>query len=81
MCLGAPGKLVEIQNDEPRFAIVEVGGARRSVSLAMLPDEEVGPGDWLLVHMGFAMARIDEQEARQVADLRIRPSLDLARHS
>ena len=73
--------MVEIQNDELRFAVVEVSGARRSVSLAMLPDEEVGPGDWLLVHMGFALARIDELEARQIAGSRIGVSSDLARHS
>jgi hydrogenase expression/formation protein HypC len=72
---------VEIQNDELRLALVEVGGDRRSVSLAMLADEEVEAGNWLLVHMGFALARIDEQEARRIVDSRIEMSSELAGRS
>ena len=81
MCIGVPGQLVEIQNDELRLALVEVGGDRRSVSLAMLADEEVEAGNWLLVHMGFALARIDEQEARRIVDSRIEMSSELAGRS
>lgn len=63
MCLGIPGQVVDILDVEQALAKVEVSGAQRSVSLRLLDDEPVGPGDWVLVHVGFAMARIDEEEA------------------
>ena len=63
MCIGARGRLVEILSEELGLATVEVEGVARCGSLAMLPDEDVEPGDWVLVHVGFAVARIDEQEA------------------
>jgi hydrogenase expression/formation protein HypC len=63
MCLGIPGQVVDIVDAEHYLAKVEVSGARRTVSLRLLADEGVGVGDWVLVHVGFAMARIDEDEA------------------
>ena len=67
MCLGIPGQVVSITDPERQLAMVDVGGVQREVNLACI----VGPehplaacvGDWVLVHVGFAMSRIDEAEA------------------
>jgi hydrogenase expression/formation protein HypC len=64
MCLGIPGQLIEIIDEDFRVGTVEVSGVRRSVILALLPDEVVA-GDWVLVHVGFALARIDEEDAQR----------------
>ena len=64
MCLGIPGRLVEIINDDFQVGMVEVSGVRGAVSLALVWDE-IAVGDWVLVHVGFALARIDEQEAER----------------
>jgi hydrogenase expression/formation protein HypC len=64
MCLGIPGRLVEVINEDFRVGTVEVSGVRGSVSLALLP-EGTAVGDWVLVHVGFAIARIDEDEAQR----------------
>jgi hydrogenase expression/formation protein HypC len=79
MCLGIPGQLVEILSEELRLATVEVAGVRRSVSLAMLPDADVEPRDWVLVHVGFALAKIDEQDAYRMIDSRFDPSREFVR--
>ena len=67
MCLGIPGQIVEIISEELNLAMVDVGGVRRAVNVAFIVDEEhpvaACLGDWVLVHVGFAMIRIDEQEA------------------
>lgn len=68
MCLGIPGQVVEIRDPVHHVGVVSVEGVRREVSLALLADDggpEVTPGTWVLVHVGFAMARIDEAEAAQ----------------
>ena len=62
MCLGIPGRLVEIINEDFQVGTVEVSGVRGAVSLALVRDE-ITVGDWVLVHVGFALARIDEQDA------------------
>jgi hydrogenase expression/formation protein HypC len=62
MCLGIPARLVEIVDAERGVAKAEIGGVRRNVSIELLADE-VGAGDWVLVHVGFALAKIDEAEA------------------
>jgi hydrogenase expression/formation protein HypC len=67
MCLGIPGRLVEIISQDFRVGIVEVSGVRRSVSLAVLTDD-VTVGDWVLVHVGFALARIDEEDAHRTLE-------------
>ena len=67
MCLGIPGQIVEIVDTENRVAKVDVSGVRRNVDVGLLwegPDA-VGVGDWVLIHVGFAISRIDEGEARQ----------------
>lgn len=63
MCLGIPGQVIDIVDPEHFLATVEVSGARRTVSVRLLADDGVDAGDWVLVHVGFAMALIDEDEA------------------
>lgn len=65
MCLAIPGKIVEIVDAENRIAKVDVGGVRRSVNVGMLDEDEARIGDYVLIHVGFAMSRIDEREAEE----------------
>jgi hydrogenase expression/formation protein HypC len=66
MCLAIPGKIIEIFDAENHLAKVEVGGVRRSVNIGMLDGEGgVDVGDYVLIHVGFAMSKIDEQEAQE----------------
>jgi hydrogenase expression/formation protein HypC len=64
MCLGVPGKVVTVEGD---FADVDFGGVRRKVSLLLYP--EVGEGDYVLVHVGFVIQRLEKQEALQTLEL------------
>jgi hydrogenase expression/formation protein HypC len=68
MCLGIPGRIVSISNAGSRLGVVDVCGVKREVNLACVVDEahplDGCVGDWVLVHVGFAMSRIDEDEAR-----------------
>ncbi|HEX8581189.1 MAG TPA: HypC/HybG/HupF family hydrogenase formation chaperone [Acidimicrobiales bacterium] len=68
MCLGIPGRLVEMVDDNDHLARVEVAGVRRTINIGLLEDEGVGPGDWVLIHVGFAMSRIDEVEAARALE-------------
>jgi hydrogenase expression/formation protein HypC len=61
MCLAIPGQIVEVVDEENRLAKVEVAGVRRTVNVGLFDD--VGPGDWVLIHVGFAISVIDEAEA------------------
>ena len=63
MCLAIPGRIVEIVPGGYRSGIVEVGGVRRRVELGLLEDDRPEPGDWVLIHVGFAMSKISEQDA------------------
>jgi hydrogenase expression/formation protein HypC len=65
MCLGIPGKIIDIVDDENSIAKVDVSGVRRNVSVALVRPEGIEPGDWVLIHVGFAMSKIDENEARE----------------
>ena len=67
MCLGIPGRIVRIDDPVRRLATAEVAGVQRQVNFGCFPDLRVG--EWVLIHVGFAMARIDEAEA--AATLRI----------
>ncbi len=73
MCLGIPGQIVDVSEADKGFAVVNVGGVRRSVNIAFVlsPERPAADclGDWVLVHVGFAMSRIDEQEALRTLDL------------
>jgi hydrogenase expression/formation protein HypC len=62
MCLGIPGLIVEIVDASQQLAKVDVSGIRRTVNIALL-DGEAGVGDWVLIHVGFAMSLIDERQA------------------
>ena len=67
MCLAVPGKVVEVQGEgEVRMARVDFGGVSRQACLAYLP--EAGVGDYVLVHVGFAISRIDEEAARETLE-------------
>lgn len=63
MCLGIPGQVVETVDAENYLAKVDVSGVRRTISVRLLADTGLKDGDWVLVHVGFAMAKIDEDEA------------------
>ena len=65
MCLGIPGQIVEMVDAPNHIAKVEVSGVRRNVNVALLAEGEdaVGIGDWVLIHVGFALSKIDEEEA------------------
>ncbi len=63
MCLAIPGKIVEIVDMENHLAKVDVGGVRRNVNIGILDDVVVG--DYVLIHVGFAMTKIDEKEAAE----------------
>jgi hydrogenase expression/formation protein HypC len=60
MCLGIPGQVVSmVEGYGNQLALVDVVGAQRKVNIGMLDDQELAPGDWVVIHMGFAMERID----------------------
>lgn len=63
MCLGIPGEIVAISTGPGELATVDVAGVRRAINIGLLGEDEVGIGDWVLVHVGFAMSKIDEAEA------------------
>jgi hydrogenase expression/formation protein HypC len=63
MCLAIPGRIVELVADLSPSAIVEVTGVRRRVDLGLLQDDMPAVGDWVLIHVGFAMSRISEEQA------------------
>ncbi len=63
MCLAIPGKIIEIDPQNPRQAVVDVVGVRRKVDLGLLQDDPPVPGDWVLIHVGFAMSKISEADA------------------
>ncbi|GAC1505222.1 MAG: HypC/HybG/HupF family hydrogenase formation chaperone [Candidatus Dormibacteraceae bacterium] len=70
MCLGVPGRVVQIHDIKPPAATVEVKGVKRNVNLALLPaDEQVTVGDDVLVHLGFAMNRITAEEAAETREM------------
>jgi hydrogenase expression/formation protein HypC len=63
MCLGIPGRLVEFVDTHEHLARVDVSGVTRIINIGLLEDECLQPGDWVLIHVGFAMSKIDEEEA------------------
>ena len=65
MCLGIPGKIVEILDEDLLLAKADVSGVRRNINIGLVhhEDEQVAVGDWVLIHVGFAMSKLDEAEA------------------
>ena len=71
MCLGIPGEVIEILPDQPDLAKVDVSGVKRAINIGLLTDDPPAPGDWVLIHVGFALSKIDEQEAKAAMDFLI----------
>jgi hydrogenase expression/formation protein HypC len=71
MCLAIPGQVIEFVDDELRLAKVDVAGVQRNVNVSLLDGEEGGvvPGDWVLIHVGFALSKVDEEEAQATLEL------------
>jgi hydrogenase expression/formation protein HypC len=71
MCLAIPAQIVEVIDEETRIASVDVAGVRRNANIGLLDDDGVGvgPGDWVLIHVGFALSKVDEEEARATLKL------------
>jgi hydrogenase expression/formation protein HypC len=71
MCLAIPGQVIEFVDEANRLAKVDVAGVRRTVNVGLLDAEDGGaqPGDWVLIHVGFALSKIDEDEAHATLDL------------
>ncbi|HAA58500.1 MAG TPA: hydrogenase assembly protein HupF [Myxococcales bacterium] len=73
MCLGIPGQIIEIKDPTKKLGVVDVSGVRRVTNLMCIVDEdhpvESCVGDWVLVHVGFAMSRIDPEEAQRTLEL------------
>lgn len=67
MCLGIPAQIVELVDPEAGIAKAEISSVRRNISIALVPEAEVG--DWVLVHVGFGLSRIDEEQARETLAL------------
>jgi hydrogenase expression/formation protein HypC len=65
VCLAIPGKIVAIDSQNTQLATVDVVGVRRKVDLGLLQDAPPAPGDWVLIHVGFAMSKISERGARE----------------
>lgn len=68
MCLGIPGQVVHIVDAEQHLAKVDVNGVQRVISVRLLAEDGLVVGDWVLVHVGFAMSKIDEKEAQLTLD-------------
>jgi hydrogenase expression/formation protein HypC len=72
MCLAIPGQVIELIDPINQIAKVDVVGVRRNINVSLFSDENGGairPGDWVLIHVGFAISKIDEEEARATRQL------------
>ena len=68
MCLGVPAQVVELNDADPSIATVAISGVNRDISIDLLVDDSLKIGDWVLVHVGFALSKIDAQEAAATLD-------------
>jgi len=64
VCLAIPGQVVELVPEQPALVKVDVGGVRRNVNVGLFDAGEIGLGDWILIHVGFALSKVSETEAR-----------------
>ena len=71
MCLAIPGRILEIVDEPNRLAQVDVAGVKRTVNIGLLDAEGTGAdvGDWVLIHVGFALSKVDEEEAEATLSL------------
>jgi hydrogenase expression/formation protein HypC len=68
MCLGVPGRIVEFIDPTRHLARAEISGVRRAINVGLLMPDGLDVGDWVLIHVGFALSKIDEQEAKRTTD-------------
>lgn len=68
MCLGVPGRIVSISADRPHVATIDIRGSKREVNIAIVAPDDPGPGTWVDIHMGMAVAVLDPEEARASLD-------------
>ena len=71
MCLAIPGRIIEVVDEPNRLALVDVAGVQRTVNIGLLDADGagVGTGDWVLIHVGFALSKVDEEEAAATLSL------------
>ena len=71
MCLAIPGQVIEVVDETNRLAKVDVAGVRRTVNVSLLDNDadSARPGDWVLIHVGFALSKVDEEEAHATLGL------------
>ncbi|GAA1986913.1 HypC/HybG/HupF family hydrogenase formation chaperone [Catenulispora subtropica] len=66
MCLAIPGQVAELVPDsDDQLAVIDVVGVKRKINIGLLPPGSLAPGDWVLIHVGFAMSKVDEREAAE----------------
>jgi len=70
MCLGIPGRILEIPVDQPDLGHVDVEGVVRAINLSLLADEPPEPGEWVLIHLGFALQKMTEDEVVEMRSTR-----------
>ena len=68
MCLGVPGQIVEFLEPTRHLAKAEISGVRRAINVGLLVPDGLEVGDWVLIHVGFALSKIDEDEARRTTE-------------
>jgi hydrogenase expression/formation protein HypC len=69
VCLAIPGQVVEFVPEQAALVKVDVGGVRRNVNVGLLEDGELAIGDWILIHVGFALSKVSETEAREQLEM------------
>jgi len=71
MCLAIPGQIIEVVDESNRLAKVDVAGVQRNINVGLLDEDNTGvaPGEWVLIHVGFAISKVDEEEARATLGL------------
>ncbi|MEJ9281187.1 MAG: HypC/HybG/HupF family hydrogenase formation chaperone [Bacilli bacterium] len=69
MCLAIPGKIVELLDDQNQYAMIDVSGVKRKVNISLIKHENVNENDWVLIHVGFAMNKISEEQAKEQLQL------------
>ncbi len=71
MCLAIPGQILQVVDDANRLAQVDVAGVKRTINIGLLDGDGAGagPGDWVLIHVGFALSKVDEEEALETRKL------------
>jgi len=65
MCLAIPGQIVKLLDEDPHYAVVDVSGVRRKINVDLLKNDGIQPGDWVLIHVGFAMSKISAEQAEE----------------